>query len=395
MYNSILINSAVLIEKKGNYVILLNREEGTWIRISARVYDDICRHIESNADFELKYNKLLNALNDLRILDYNTTKRQLENVTVMLTNKCNLSCKHCCASEIIQSKDISIEILRKIIKLKPRQITITGGEPLLHKNIEKILMVLRKEYNGILVLATNGILIEKHLDLVINYIDKVEISLDGVEEKETAKYRGSGVFHRVLDAVKMLRRQGVTVAMSLVTYNGMEEKRFFQLNQSYGTVPIVRELFLNDRVLENIDSIVPEGKEGYIQIVKKNIEQENENVELSKCGAFSYQIFVDSEGYIYPCGGLAEESLKYGNIQTQEVLEDIINYPELCYKKVCNKLLLQNKFARCRECIVRIFCWNCLSNILSKSMITEVFEEYCKNSRKKWMDFIWKDGGDE
>ena len=73
-------------------------------------------------------------------------QKRLENVTVMLTDKCNLACKHYCASELSLSRDISFSVLRKIIELEPMQITVTGGEPLLHKNIEEILCFLRTEY---------------------------------------------------------------------------------------------------------------------------------------------------------------------------------------------------------------------------------------------------------
>lgn len=122
----------------------------------------------------------------------NKKQKRLENVTVMLTDKCNLACKHCCASELSSSRDISFSILGKIIELEPMQITVTGGEPLLHKNIEEILCFLRTEYEGTLVLSTNGTLVEDYLDLIFSYIDKVEVSLDGVEEENTEKYRGGG-----------------------------------------------------------------------------------------------------------------------------------------------------------------------------------------------------------
>ena len=82
------------------------------------------------------------------------TQKRLENITLMLTNTCNLNCKHCCASEISASQDISFQILRQTIALGSRQITVTGGEPLLHKRIREILAFLKQEYKGTLVLAT-------------------------------------------------------------------------------------------------------------------------------------------------------------------------------------------------------------------------------------------------
>ena len=50
--------------------------------------------------------------------------KKLENVAVMLTNRCNLSCKHCCASQNIKKKDISFDIVRKVVELNPPVIHI-------------------------------------------------------------------------------------------------------------------------------------------------------------------------------------------------------------------------------------------------------------------------------
>ena len=104
--------------------------------------------------------------------------KKLENVAVMLTNRCNLSCKHCCASQIMSEKDISFDIVRKVVELNPHQICITGGEPLLYKNIEEVLKFIKKHYNGKLLLATNGLLVNKYIDMIVKYFDKV--TSDGI-----------------------------------------------------------------------------------------------------------------------------------------------------------------------------------------------------------------------
>lgn len=83
-----------------------------------------------------------------------------------------------------------------------------------------------------------------------------------------------GVYQRVLEAVKILRQHEMPVAMSIVSYDGRETEKFFELNRKYGTVPIIRELYLNEKVLGNIDTLIPNGKEGYIRSVKNVIKKE-------------------------------------------------------------------------------------------------------------------------
>lgn len=389
-YNYTGFDTAVIVEENGNEVILFQREEGSWLRMAKKVYENICWHFKHQEIFDHKYDTLLARLDEYHMLAHRTQKR-LENITLMLTNTCNLNCKHCCASEISASQDISFQILRQTIALGSRQITVTGGEPLLHKRIREILAFLKQEYKGTLVLATNGTLVEDYLDLILTYVDKVEISIDGVDDKDTEKYRGRGVFQKVLDAVQMLKQHDIPVAMSLVSYDGSKKEKFIHLNEHYGTVPIIRELYLNDRVLSNINEIVPQGREGYIQILRDSMKLEPEHMDCFPCGAVSYQIFVDCEGNVYPCGGLAENALKIGNIQDKAVYDKIANNPEACYEAVTEKLLAEEKFSKCRNCNVRCFCWNCISNVLSRSALPEVFEAYCENSLRKWKRFVWEE----
>lgn len=384
-----MFETSVFIEKESGYVVLINREEGTWLRISENVYNDICQHIDNGVEFDIKYNELLNVLEKYRILVTEYESRHLENITVMLTNRCNLKCRHCCASEITTKSDISVNLIDRVIDMKPEQITISGGEPLLHENIKDILAHIRKNYSGLLAIATNGTLVEKYLDLIIKYVDKVEISLDGVTAEGTARYRGSSVFEKVLESVKALRKNNIRVAISMVSYDSHEKEEFQRLNELYGTVPILRELHINKRVLENIEYIIPGGRRAYIEYIKSAIKNSENILKLRTCGAVSYQLFIDSEGYIYPCGGMAEDALRCGNIMDLETTEQIIKHPEICYEKIIEKVLSWEKFSRCRECNVRSFCWSCIGDILSRAAIDEVFEAYCESNRKKWMKYIW------
>lgn len=385
-----LFEDSVISRKHNGYVLLFNREEGSWIKLSEKLYNNICWYFQNNEKIDARYNGLLNELKNKQILKDNNRNKKLENVAVMVTNKCNLSCKHCCASQIMAKKDISFDIIKKVVELNPRQICITGGEPLLYENIEDVLRFIRKRYNGKLLLATNGILVNKYIDMIVKYFDKVEISIDGLNDDETSRYREKGVFKCVLDAVKMLKENGLKVAMSLVTYDGHEAEEFKKLNEEYGTVPILRSLFINDRVRENIDKIIPGGEKQYINVMRKVIENQQQDGKLCTCGSVSYQLLVDSEGYVYPCGGLAEEKFKIGNILVDDIAELVKNNSGKCYEEIISKMLSNEKYSKCRDCIVREFCWTCLGEILSKSVYNEVFEVFCNINYEKWSKIVWE-----
>lgn len=380
---------AVTAKKYNDHVALINREEGTWICITESVYDNLCWYFKNGIEPDSKYDNLIHILKENSILKSNEKTKRLECVTVMLTNKCNLSCKHCCATQIMAKKDISFDVLESVIKLNPLQIAVTGGEPLLHSQVEDVLKFIRKRYAGKIELDTNGTLVNKYLNLITKYVDKVSISIDGINNEGTARYRSEGVFQRALDAVEALKKQGIEVSMSMVTYdnNGIEE--FNQLNATYGTTPIIRDLYINNSVIDNIDYIVPKGKEYFISTEKETIQQGENVSKLPTCGALSYQLFIDSEGGIYPCGGVAEEDFRVGNIQDETVFEQLLNNSNTYYKQVIERMLKQDKFAKCKDCNVREFCWSCISEVLSKSVIDEVFETFCESNYRKWNKLVW------
>lgn len=388
-----LFEDSVIARRHNGYILLFNREEGSWIKLSEKLYNNVCWYFQNNEKIDDRYNALLDELNNKQMLKAANRNKKLENVAVMLTNRCNLSCKHCCASQIISEKDISFDIVRKVVELNPHQICITGGEPLLYKNIEEVLKFIKKHYNGKLLLATNGLLVNKYIDMIVKYFDKVEISIDGLNNDETSRYRERGVFKCVLDAVKMLKDNGLRVAISLVTYDGHETEEFNKLNEEYGTVPILRSLFINDRVIENIDKIIPGGEEQYIKVMKEVIENQEQDEKLCTCGSVSYQILIDSEGYVYPCGGLAEEDFKIGNILVDDISDLVKYHSGKYYGEIISKMLSNEKFSKCRNCIVREFCWTCLSEVLSKSMYNEVFEAFCDMNYKKWNKIVWENKG--
>lgn len=96
----------------------------------------------------------------------------------MITSRCNLECPFCFSSD---RKDLDFKqnllIAKKIIQLGIKKIVISGGEPLVRKDIFKILRFLKK--NGLIIrLDTNGLLLPKYIDK-LNMLDAIGISLDG------------------------------------------------------------------------------------------------------------------------------------------------------------------------------------------------------------------------
>jgi MoaA/NifB/PqqE/SkfB family radical SAM enzyme len=138
-------------------------------------------------------------------------------VTHITTNICNLRCKYCYAESFTKTKEMpTLEILRMMYQFKKAGTKIWklgGGEPLLKKDIEKII-IFGKKLGFIMNMDTNGTLVKKNLN-VLKRLDNIQISLDGPEQVHDG-IRGKGVFKQCMEAFDLLNDVGVKPLINCV-----------------------------------------------------------------------------------------------------------------------------------------------------------------------------------
>jgi len=133
-----------------------------------------------------------------------------------LTYKCNLRCKMCPFWKR-PSKDSSIEqekaILSRIYDSGACAIAFEGGEPLLRKDLVKILAFSRSLPLHT-SLITNGTLLESRIDEIARYINGcVYVSLDGLEKTHDDIRGVSGCFEKAVRGI-MAAKEKVSVAIN-------------------------------------------------------------------------------------------------------------------------------------------------------------------------------------
>lgn len=134
-----------------------------------------------------------------------------------VTRSCNLNCVHCRASSNFgpypQELDTvkAMEVLEQIREVGKPIIILTGGEPLLRKDIFALADYGTKK--GLrMVLATNGTLITPDITEKITEsgIKRVSISLDGATKESHDTFRQvNGAFDRAMKGVSYLKDQGI------------------------------------------------------------------------------------------------------------------------------------------------------------------------------------------
>lgn len=351
----------------GDRKIIYNYTNGTTFELNKKVFDMIknCDSKEqllelasSKSDSDKEFlESLANTIEEKELLK-DCRDNRVNEITYIVTEKCNLSCKHCCMSAKPYRRDIdgevklSQEILEKIIAYDPQAIIITGGEPLIASNFIESLIWLRKNFEKKIILSTNAILIdESNAKIIADNTDVIDISLDGTTEESSDYIRGKGTFNKVMKAVELLNAAGakkIRLSNALPREESENLEEYSKLCQKIGVEAIVRDLTPTGRALENNLSCKDP--------LKSFLDSMNINPNI--CGAGTTMISVLKNGDVFPCNNFSDEEFKIGNILDENFQNELKEYR--------NKLGLTN-FARyfsryrpeCKECEVSQYCWTC------------------------------------
>ncbi|MBR1989065.1 MAG: radical SAM protein, partial [Firmicutes bacterium] len=114
--------------------------------------------------------------------------RNIDYIRISVTDRCNLRCRYCMPEEGVQQVahdeiltfDEILHLARIFAMAGIRHIKITGGEPLVRKNVTALIKDLKK-IPGIetVTMTTNGLLLEENLPALADAgVDGINISLD-------------------------------------------------------------------------------------------------------------------------------------------------------------------------------------------------------------------------
>lgn len=145
---------------------------------------------------------------------------RISTINIVCTEKCNLECIYC-YRKVRRKLEMCVDnenVLKELERIKNAEITevvLTGGEPMLFTNINKLIRMFAQKRKTIL---TNGIIPIKELDEV----DEIVISVDG---KEDAMYLNRGVSHEQYNIIRknidyyLKNKKQVTIHCVVTRYN--------------------------------------------------------------------------------------------------------------------------------------------------------------------------------
>ncbi|MCX2743856.1 GTP 3',8-cyclase MoaA [Mangrovivirga sp. M17] len=151
---------------------------------------------------------------------------------ISLTDRCNLRCFYCMPEDGIQLMDKpNIMSLEEIIALSAifrilgvDTIRLTGGEPLVRKNFGYLVEELSK-LGLTLKITTNGILLDKYLDLFQKIgLNKINLSLDTLDKVNSVFITKRDYFDRIMTNMEKALEMDMELKLNFVLIKGVNDK---------------------------------------------------------------------------------------------------------------------------------------------------------------------------
>ena len=295
-------------------------------------------------------------------------RQRLSLVQLSVSSKCNLNCKYCYATDRIENSypkmqlEDYIKVIDDIISFSEGvEFTITGGEPLLNKDVFKIAQYIRSKHTSV-DLLTNGTLITLSIiDDIKKSFDKVSISLDGSTKDKHDFYRGKGAYDKTMRAIELLDKHEIPCSLSM-TVNRLNINDVENMALKYGNRLSFQPLFPAGNAKNATEDLSITGKEyyealksacgvnpmGYCETTLAASRQKRR----CKCAVGGSELSISETGDIYPCQLLHYPQFLIGNIHKDKVSE---LYDTSAIIKQCSEMVVDN-IEGCSSCFLRYVC---------------------------------------
>ncbi len=348
----------------------------------------------------------------------------LINVWFNILSFCNLSCEHCFLYKEDNSKPISLNnskyIINNLIKLEPKRLNISGGEPLLHPNLIEILKYAKESFDWEIVLVTNGQTENVELIQSISiYLSYIQISIDGIDAKTNDKIRGAGTFKRAVNIFRILHRMNSSLKKCISftprpeNVNQIPDLFKFAISLDadliYITKPKIPSNNKNGYSFNYTEFLSPQFREKvylyYDRLVRIFMESTKANTNSTNikmptvdsyfdpslgllnttkracCGAASSILFVNELGECYPCAALNRPDLSLGNLFNTSI-------EKIYYKKAVTEFRQNIHVDNIEECQKCVFKYICAGDCRALSNDIKEKTPYCELIKRRYHTFL-------
>ena len=167
--------------------------------------------------------------------------RQVTYLRVSVTDRCDFRCVYCMSEHMtfLPKRDLlSLEELDRVcsafVAKGVRKLRITGGEPLVRKNIMWLFRALARHLeSGVLeelTLTTNGSQLPKYAaDLAAVGVERINVSLDTLDPERFRAITRWGDFAQVMAGIEAAEKAGLAIKINAVALKGVNESEIEEL----------------------------------------------------------------------------------------------------------------------------------------------------------------------
>ncbi|HZP96323.1 MAG TPA: GTP 3',8-cyclase MoaA [Candidatus Limnocylindria bacterium] len=203
-------------------------------------------------------------------------RRPLHDLRVSVTDRCNFRCVYCMPKEIFgkdyaflpHSQVLTFEEIARLVGifvgLGVRKVRLTGGEPLVRRDVERLVGMLARLGDLDLTLTTNGsLLVAKAKALADAGLKRITVSLDSLDDATFRRMNDVDFpVRKVLDGIAAAEANGLApIKVNMVVRRGLNEDSVLPMARHFrGTGHVLRFIEYMDVGTSNgwrLDDVVP------------------------------------------------------------------------------------------------------------------------------------------
>lgn len=308
-----------------------------------------------------------------------------------VTYRCNASCGFCDIwekpSPYINLPDVERN-LNELYKLGVKIIDFTGGEPLLHREID-VMLQMAKRIGFITTLTTNTLLYPKKAEKLKGLVDMLHFSLDYATKELHDEARGVACFDHVMRSIEIAKELGERPDILFTVFNSNID----EIERVYNDIAIPNNLvlILNPSFTYNkVGEVLTESTLNYLEkwANKKNIFLNKAFLQLRRNGGNSTEFPVCKAGsttvvispnneLVLPCYHLGSKKFPINK-----------NLLELWHSTEAQKIIAQEgRLKECEGCTINCYMQPSFSTQINsyfwKSLPSTLKYNYLKGTWKK------------